>query len=125
VKQKILIVDDDPDIRELLALRLRSHGYETAFAADAVLALNVLRSEQPDLVLLDVGLPGGEGMVVMERMKLFPALAHVPVFVVTARDPATTKERALEAGARRFFEKPIDQAELLDAIRGAIGDAAT
>lgn len=120
--QKILIVDDDPDIRELLALRLRSHGYEIAFAADAVMALNVLRSEQPDLVLLDVGLPGGDGMVVMERMKQFPALAHLPVIVVTARDPSTTKDRALEAGARNFFEKPIDQAELLEAIRGALGE---
>ncbi len=121
--KKVLIVDDDADIRELLALRLRSHGYETAFAADAVMALNVLRSEQPDLVLLDVGLPGGDGMMIMERMKLFPALAHVPVIVVTARTESTTRERALEAGARHFFTKPIDQAELLDAVRSAIGEA--
>lgn len=121
-QKKILIVDDDPDIRELLALRLRSQGYDTAFAADAVMALNVLRAEQPDLVVLDIGLPGGDGMVVMERMKSFPALAHVPVIVVTARAESTAKDRAAEAGARAFFTKPIDQAELLDTIRAQLGE---
>lgn len=117
---KILIVDDDHDVRDLLGMRLRSEGYETVFAADAMMVLNVARSEQPDLILMDIGLPGGTGMVVMERMKNFPALAHIPVVVVSARDALTAKQEALAAGAYAFVPKPIDQTALIETIRGIV-----
>jgi CheY-like chemotaxis protein len=119
---RILIVDDDQDTRQLLKIRLESKGYETVFAADAVSAIGVAREERPDLILLDFGLPGGDGVVVMERLQTFPALAHIPVIVVSAREPTTTGQRALLAGAAAYVQKPIDNDQLLAAIRNALHD---
>ena len=120
--KKILIVDDDADIRELLNLRLRQAGYDTAFATDAITAVSAARREAPDLIVLDLGLPGGEGYVVMERLKSIAALGWVPVIVVSARDAATHEERSLAAGAAAFVQKPIDTDAFLSAVRSALGE---
>jgi DNA-binding response OmpR family regulator len=119
--KKILIVEDDADIRQLINLRLRARNYDTAFATDAITAMSIARKEEPDLIVLDLGLPGGDGFLIMERLKAFASLSTVPVIVVTARDPATSRERALSAGAHAFLQKPIDMAELTSAIDAAIG----
>jgi DNA-binding response OmpR family regulator len=121
--RKILIVDDDPDIRNLLNIRLRGAGYDTAYASDAISAVSAARKESPDLVLLDLGLPGGEGYVVMERMQAIAQLGTIPVIVVSARDASAHGERALAAGARAFLEKPIDVDKLLAAVRQALGES--
>jgi CheY-like chemotaxis protein len=121
---KILIVDDDQDTRQLLKIRLETEGYETAFAWDAVTAISATRQERPDLILLDFGLPGGDGVIVMERLRTFPALAHIPVVVVSAREPTSTGERALLAGAVAYVQKPIDNDALLRAISGALPEGA-
>jgi CheY-like chemotaxis protein len=122
VPGKILIVDDDHDIRELLAHRLKAAGYETAFAGDAMTAVNVARNEDPRLILLDIGLPGGTGMMVMERLRNFPALAHIPVIVISAREKQPTEDAAVEAGARAFLPKPIDHELLLETVSRVLGD---
>lgn len=117
---KVLVVEDDQDIRQLLHLQLTAAGYETAFARDAATAVSAARKESPDLVLLDLGLPAGDGFVVMERMKALPELEMVPVIVITARD-ATQGERAVGLGARSYFVKPFDFDELLAGIRQTLG----
>jgi CheY-like chemotaxis protein len=119
---RILIIEDDQTSRDLLKIRLEEKGYETAFAADAVTAMGVARKEVPDLILLDFGLPGGDGVVVMERLKIFPALAHIPIIVVSGGEPETTGKRAEEAGAFAFIRKPIDVEELLGAVRRALDE---
>jgi DNA-binding response OmpR family regulator len=123
LKAKILIVDDDADHRQGLNRRLRASNYDTAFAVDAVQAVSVARKEKPDLVLLDIGLPGGDGFVVIERLKGNAELGFIPVIVLTGRD-VTVRERALKAGAVAFFQKPADNDELLAAIRQALGETS-
>jgi len=117
---KILIVDDDAQIRLGLNARLRASGYETSFAEDGVGVMSAALREKPDLILLDIGLPGGDGFLVMKRLKANSNLAHIPVIVLTAREPETNEKRALEAGAVAFFQKPVENDELLFAIGSAI-----
>jgi DNA-binding response OmpR family regulator len=122
--RKILIVDDDPDVRQGMHVRLKANGYDTFFAADALTSLAEARKHNPDLIILDLGLPCGDGFVVMERLQNIPSLAVIPVIVVSARDARANQERALKAGAKAFLQKPVDNAELLAVIRRALGEHA-
>jgi DNA-binding response OmpR family regulator len=120
--KKILIVDDDPDVRHGMHVRLKANHYDTFFAADALSSMVEARKHEPDLIILDLGLPAGDGFVVMERFKKIPALAVIPIIVVSARDARANQERALKAGAKAFLQKPVDNAELLAVIRQALGE---
>jgi len=122
-KQKILIVDDDPDLRKGLNLRLRSQHYDTAYATDGFSAIAMAQKERPDLIILDIGLPAGDGFVVLERLQQNATLSTIPVIVLTARDPQATRDKTLKAGAAAFFQKPADNAELLSAIRSVLSPA--
>lgn len=115
--KKILIVDDDRDVRLGYHIRLKANHYDTFFAADALSSIAEARKHQPDLIILDLGLPGGDGFVVMERLKANMYLAVIPVIVVSARDSHANKDRALQAGAKAFLQKPVDNDELLAVIR--------
>jgi DNA-binding response OmpR family regulator len=121
--KKILIVDDDPDLRLGLSVRLRANHYDTVFAADAITAIAEARKGKPDLILLDLGLPGGDGFTVMERLSSNLHLASIPVVIVSARDREAYGERALQAGARALFSKPVDNRHLLATIAQILGDA--
>jgi len=121
VGNKILVIDDDDDIRKGLDIRLRANRYTTAFAGDGVTAIRTARKEQPDLILLDLGLPAGDGFHVLEQLKTNSLLAHIPVIVLSASDPEPNESRAMKAGARAYFQKPVDDADLLGAIASALG----
>ena len=108
------------DLRIGLNARLRANGYDTSFAEDGVSAMAVARKEDPDLILLDLGLPGGDGFVVLKRFRQHTTLSLKPIIVLTARDPETSEKRALDAGANAFFQKPADSEALLAAIAEAI-----
>lgn len=120
-RNKILIVDDDGDTLRGLSIRLRASGYDTVYACDAVSAVSVAIQQTPDLILLDLGLPAGDGFAVMERLRTSPTLAAIPVVVLTARDPALHARRARSAGAVAFLQKPADNAELLGLIQRSVG----
>ena len=122
--KKILIVDDDPDVRKGMHLRLKANHYDTFFAADAITTIAEARKQMPDLIILDLGLPAGDGFVVMDRLKAIPGLDVIPIVVVSARDVRATQPRALKAGAKAFLQKPVDNAELLAVIRQALGESA-
>jgi DNA-binding response OmpR family regulator len=117
---KILIVDDDPDLRQALRLRLRANEFETVQACDGYSAIAAAYKERPDLVILDLGLPAGDGFVVLDRLQKDDKLSTIPVIVLTARDPAGNERRALESGAVAFFQKPADNLELLQLIRATL-----
>lgn len=118
--QTILVVDDDADIRELIKHRLELSGYKVAFAADAATALTLARKAEPDLILLDLTLPGGDGFMILERMQHLATLAHVPVIAVSAREPEPNESRARELGAVGYIHKPFETDELLGAIESAL-----
>ena len=122
--EKILVIDDDQDIRRLLGVRLKAKGYEPVFAGDAISAVNQARHERPDLILLDLSLPAGDGYVVMERLNAIPALEGIPVIVVSARDQLVEQAHLADAGADSFFRKPFDYEELMIAIARALGSAS-
>jgi DNA-binding response OmpR family regulator len=118
--RKILIVDDDPDIREGMHVRLKYSGYDTCFATDAVSCITVARKEEPDLIILDLGLPAGDGFLAIEQLKAHPTLGLIPIIVVSARDARANQERATHAGAKAYLQKPVDNAEFLAVIREAL-----
>jgi two-component system KDP operon response regulator KdpE len=122
-RPKILVVDDDPDLVRALRLRLRANNYDVATATDGYSAIASAQKERPALIILDLGLPVGDGFVVLDRLQNIDALAGVPVIVLSARDPQANEERALKAGAAAFFQKPADNDELLNVIRVSIGPA--
>lgn len=92
-KPKILIVDDDPDLRRGLNLRLRANHFETAYATDGFSAIAMAQKERPDLIILDIGLPAGDGFIVLDRLQQSAQLSSIPVIVLTARDPQYNRER--------------------------------
>jgi DNA-binding response OmpR family regulator len=117
---KILIVDDDPDLRRGLKIRLRANHYDTVQASDGYSAIAVAQKERPNLIILDLGLPAGDGFVVLERLQDNDALSSIPVIVLTARDPQSNERKALQAGATAFLQKPADNYELLEMIRATL-----
>lgn len=123
-RKKILIVDDDIDLVKALSKRLRSHSYSTVHAEDAVSAIRVAKKEQPDLIILDVGLPAGDGFVVMDRLNTSIDISSIPVIMITGRDPSTTFEQSLQIGAAAYFQKPLDDEQLLSVIRTLLEDGS-
>ena len=120
----ILIVDDDPDIREGMHVRLKYNGYDTYFATDALSCIAVASKEKPDLIILDLGLPEGDGFLAIEGVKSHPTSSTIPIVVVSARDARANQERAITAGATAYLQKPVDNAEFLAVIRKALGELA-
>jgi CheY-like chemotaxis protein len=119
--KKILIVEDDLDVRLGYHVLLRAHHYDTYFAADSLSAISEARKHEPDLILLDLGLPGGGGFVVLERLRANTYLSMIPVIVVSAANLQGNKERALSEGAKAFVQKPWNDNELLMMIRQLLG----
>ena len=121
-QKTILIVDDDPDVRLGLHVRLKANHYNVIFAADGMASIAEARKHKPDLIILDLGLPAGDGFSVMERLKTNDSLSLIPVIVVSARDRSANMDRVLKAGAMAFLQKPVANAELLAVIRKVLGD---
>lgn len=123
-RHKILVVDDDPDLLRAMRLRLRANNYEVSTASDGYAAIASAQKERPALIILDLGLPVGDGFVVLDRLQNSDALSTIPVIVLSARDPQMNEERALKAGALAFFQKPADNDELLHVIQDSLEAAA-
>jgi DNA-binding response OmpR family regulator len=123
--KKILIVEDDADVSLGYQILFRAHHYDTVLAADSSAAISEAHTHQPDLIILDLGLPAGDGFVVLERLRANTYLSVIPVIVVSGRDLRTNKDRALEAGAKAFVQKPWNDTELLALIGEFIAQPAS
>lgn len=114
--KKILIVEDDADVRLGYNVLLRANHYDTFFEADAMFAISEARKCRPDLIVLDLGLPSGDGFVVLQKLRADTKLSMIPVIVVSGRDLPGNRERSLRFGAKAFVQKPWNDNELLALI---------
>ncbi len=117
---RVLVVEDDADARSGLSQRLRHDRFEPLFAVDVPGALRLARLQKPDVIILDLGLPGGDGYLFMERLRAMPELAQIPIIVLSAREPAVERQRVLDAGAVAYYQKPMRNNVLKAAIFQAL-----
>ncbi len=119
-QKKILIVDDEKDCQLAIAAELRLSGFKVVSAWDAAGAVMMAVQEKPDLILLDISLPAGSGIVVMQRITSISNIAMTPIIIITASDSTETKTEAFKNGAVAYFLKPFEFSELLKAIHKAL-----
>lgn len=122
---KIMILEDDKQITTALRLRLRKAGFEVCTAEDAVVAARVAVKEDPDLAILDISVPGGNGFIVAERLQQLDSTAGIPMIFLTASRQPGLADRAAEQGASAFLLKPYDFDELLSHIESALSQTLT
>ena len=120
-RKTILVVDDDPDLRLGLEIRLRANGYNVVLAADGEASIAAVTEHTPSLILLDLGLPCGDGYSVMEQLSANATTRLIPVIILSARDPRPNRDRSLQKGAYTFLQKPPETSELIGAICRALG----
>lgn len=115
---KILLIDDDPDVRKIIERCLVSVGrFETVVAENAPSGLLLARSEQPDLIVMDMMMPGMDGLEALAVLKSSPGISHIPVVFMTAKVQRTEVEHYLKVGAIGVLKKPFDPMKLPDEIR--------
>lgn len=124
-EQRVLVVDDDHEIRGLVAGALRRDGYTVVEAGDGPEALDVAVRLMPDLVLLDMTLPGMDGVEVARQLKATPVLAMIPVVALSALTQEAVQQRALAAGCERYLTKPCPPAALRDVVAQTLATVAS
>jgi DNA-binding response OmpR family regulator len=119
-KKKILIVDDERDIVKALMIRLQGAGYEVVTAFDGAQGVFMAHKEKPDLIILDIRMPAGNGFSVAQRLKRSMHTFTIPVIFLTGSPERNAEEKARALGARFYIKKPYDPEELLDAVKRAL-----
>lgn len=119
--ERILLVEDNAVNRRLAGFLLRSQGYLVREAATAQEAFEILRSERPDLILMDIQLPGMDGLEATKRLKDDPTMADIPVVAVTSYAMKGDRDKALAAGCAGYITKPIDKVTLLQEVASHLG----
>jgi len=118
---KVLIADDSRFQRQMLASCLPPKKFEIIFAVDALQTWMMALRSSPDLILLDINMPGGTGIEVLKRLRVSNKTQQIPVIVVSGDEHPTTEAMARELGAHDFLHKPVDQQKLIDAVDRALG----
>ncbi len=119
-KKKILIVDDERDIIKAVMIRLQTNGYEVVTAFDGAQGVFMAHKEKPDLIILDIRMPAGDGFSVAQRLRKSINTFQIPIIFLTGSPEKNSEQRAQELGARFYIKKPYDPEELLDAVKRAL-----
>jgi CheY-like chemotaxis protein len=116
----VLLIDDDNVFLLTIGVRLKSMGYTVYTAKDAVNAISAVQKNNPDVIVLDVSLPAGDGFLVADRLRNLISTAPPPIIFITASEKPGLRERAMKLGAVEFLNKPFDATTLADAIESAL-----
>jgi two-component system phosphate regulon response regulator PhoB len=119
--KRILIVDDEVSLRALVRVNLEVDGLEVSEAVDGIEAMNMLKESQPDLILLDIMMPGKDGIEVLEELAADEKLRGIPVILLTAKGELEDLERGAALGARGHITKPFDPEQMVRTVKAALG----
>jgi DNA-binding response OmpR family regulator len=120
----VLLVEDEPNIIEAIRFLLTREGWNVDAHSDGNTAVDVIRAARPDLVILDLMLPGRSGMDILRDLRGFPETSRLPVLMLTARGQLRDRDMAEKAGVSRFMTKPFSNAEVLTAVRDLLAQAS-
>ena len=113
---KIFIIEDESDLIKALVMRLKAEGYQTAYVTDGISALERAREEKPNLILLDICLPGRNGFEVFQQLRQDPATERIPIVFLTARSSMEDRQKARHLGAAGYVIKPFQWANLIKLV---------
>jgi len=128
---KILVVDDNVVVLKTISIKLKSEGYEVRTAMDGSTAVSCVRREKPDLIILDINFPpdtgsagnvSWDGFMILDWLRRIEEARDTPIIFITSGESAKFRQRALDAGAIAFFEKPVNHEEMMNVIRHTLGD---
>lgn len=119
--KRILIVDDESSLRALVRVNLEVDGLEVSEAVDGIEAMNMLQESKPDLILLDIMMPGKDGIEVLEELAADENLRDIPVILLTAKGEQEDLERGAALGARGHITKPFDPEQMVRTVKAAVG----
>jgi len=117
---KIFIIEDESDLVKALVIRLKAEGFQTACVTDGISALERAREEKPDLILLDICLPGRNGFEVFQQLRQDPATEHIPIVFLTARSTMENRQKARHLGAAGYVIKPFQWANLIKLVHDVL-----
>ena len=120
---RILVVDDEPHIRRVLSVVLEGRGYEVMMASDGLQGLDELGNDAVDLVILDLMMPGANGLEILSKIRTDPRRSDTPVIILTAKGQDTDRDAALAGGANDFLTKPFSPKKLIARIDEILGHA--
>ncbi len=120
MRRRILVVDDEPDLVELVSFNLKAEGYEVITAANGMEALNQARAALPDLIVLDLMMPELDGLSVCEILRRLPSTAPIPVIMLTAWKSELTRIIGLDTGAEDYITKPFSPRDLVNRVNTAL-----
>ncbi|MDU9002507.1 response regulator transcription factor [Sedimentitalea todarodis] len=120
----VLLIEDEPNIIEAIRFLLTRDGWDVGTHSDGADAVEVIQAASPDMVILDLMLPGKSGMDILRDLRDIPEFAGLPVLMLTARGQSRDREMAEKAGVSRFMTKPFSNAEVLTAVRDLLAQAS-
>src|SRR4051812_47718580 len=123
-KPKVIIVDDDRETREMMALALRQEGFEVAQAANGLRLISTLQVDRPDVILMDVNMSWIDGFELCRSVRKSEQFQQIPIIFVTGRSSPSDRRRGLEAGASDYFTKPVEIQALVARIRELVPEPA-